>query len=175
MRELAVQSAAAFLAVFGFSIILDAPKKYLLYAGLAGGAGWLAYLLVLSADMSLIAAAFASSLAAAVLSHLFARGLKAPVTVFLVAGILPTVPGASIYRCVYYLIQGTTELSTYYLVQTFQIAGAMAMAIFIVDSLFRLVLTRSVWRASGDKGSSAPDCSSIHDQTDDLQQKHLPH
>ena len=33
MTELAVQSAAAFLAIFGFSIILDVPKKFLLYAG----------------------------------------------------------------------------------------------------------------------------------------------
>ena len=142
MRELVVQSVAAFLAVYGFSIILDAPKKYLLYAGITGGISWLAYLLALDGNLSLIAAAFSSSLAAAVLSHLFARGLKAPVTVFLVAGILPTVPGASIYRCVYYLIQGSTELSTYYLVQTLQIAGAMALAIFIVDSLFRFAQTR---------------------------------
>lgn len=69
----------------------------------------------------------------------FCKGLKAPVTVFLVAGILPTVPGASVYRCVYFMIQGLADLSTYHLVQTIQIAGAMALAIFIVDSLFRLV------------------------------------
>lgn len=50
-----------------------------------------------------------SSLAAALLSQVFARVLKAPVTIFLVAGILPTVPGASIYRSVYFLIQGQTN------------------------------------------------------------------
>ena len=109
MTELAVQSAAAFLAIFGCSIILDVPKKFLL------------------------------SLVVSILSHIFARVLKAPVTVFLVAGILPTVPGASVYRCVYFMIQGLADLSTYHLVQTIQIAGAMALAIFIVDSLFRLV------------------------------------
>ena len=48
-------------------------------------------------------------------------------------------PGASVYRCVYFMIQGLADLSTYHLVQTIQIAGAMALAIFIVDSLFRLV------------------------------------
>ena len=141
MTELAVQSAAAFLAIFGFSIILDVPKKFLLYAGAAGGVCWFVYLLALQADgkRSLIMAAFLSSLVVSILSHIFARVLKAPVTVFLVAGILPTVPGASVYRCVYFMIQGLADLSTYHLVQTIQIAGAMALAIFIVDSLFRLV------------------------------------
>lgn len=138
MTHLAVQSAAAFLAIFGFSLILDVPRKFLLYTGLAGGIGWFVYLLTGECGQSTLMAAFLSSLAVAILSQLFARALKAPVTVFLVAGILPTVPGASIYRAVYYLIQGALDLSTFYLIQTLQIAGAMALAIFIVDSLFRL-------------------------------------
>ena len=115
MTELAVQSAAAFLAIFGFSIILDVPKKFLLYAGAAGGVCWFVYLLALQAGRSLIMAAFLSSLVVSILSHIFARVLKAPVTVFLVAGILPTVPGASVYRCVYFMIQGLADLSTYHL------------------------------------------------------------
>ena len=88
---------------------------------------------------SLIAAAFWSSILVALLSHIFARVFKAPVTVFLVSGILPTVPGASIYRCVYYMIQGDPALSNSYFIETLQISGAMAMAIFIVDSIFRLM------------------------------------
>ena len=61
----------------------------------------------------------------------------------LVAGILPTVPGASIYRSVYFLIQGQTKWYNFYLIQTIQIAGAMAVAIFIVDSLFRLLRNKA--------------------------------
>ena len=130
IRELMIQSVGAFLAVFGFSLLVDMPRKYLVYAGITGGAGWLA-------------AAFFSSLAAALLSQVFARVLKAPVTIFLVAGILPTVPGASIYRSVYFLIQGQTKWYNFYLIQTIQIAGAMAVAIFIVDSLFRLLRNKA--------------------------------
>ena len=139
MRELIVQGAAAFFAIFGFAIILDAPKKFLYYAGAAGAVGWLAYLLTLRLTDSVMMGAFFSSLAAALLSHVFARILKAPVTVFLVAGILPTVPGASIYRCVYSLIQRQNTISNLYLMQTVQIAGGMALGMFIVDSLFRLL------------------------------------
>ena len=138
MNELLIQGAAAFLAVLGFSVILDVPGRFLLCAAACGGASWLAYFLSLEKSPSLIAAAFLSSLTAGVLSHLFARWQKAPVTVFLVAGILPAVPGASIYRSVYNVIQGEADLANLYLMQTVQIAGAMALAIFIVDSLFRL-------------------------------------
>ena len=135
IRELMIQSVGAFLAVFGFSLLVDMPRKYLVYAGITGGAGWL--------GTSQVAAAFFSSLAAALLSQVFARVLKAPVTIFLVAGILPTVPGASIYRSVYFLIQGQTKWYNFYLIQTIQIAGAMAVAIFIVDSLFRLLRNKA--------------------------------
>ena len=172
--EILIQSAAAFLAIFGFAIILDAPKKFLFYAGAAGGVGWLAYLLTLEANQSVILAAFLSSLSAAVLSHLFARKLKAPVTVFLVAGILPAVPGASIYRCVYYLIQRQTMLSTYHLMQTLQIAGAMALAIFIVDSLFRLMQknTADGMEEKAGRDSSDCGCSSRRDPRDGLPVEH---
>ena len=143
IRELMIQSVGAFLAIFGFSLLVDMPRKYLVYAGITGGAGWLAYLVSMQVGTSQVAAAFFSSLAAALLSQVFARVLKAPVTIFLVAGILPTVPGASIYRSVYFLIQGQTKWYNFYLIQTIQIAGAMAVAIFIVDSLFRLLRNKT--------------------------------
>lgn len=139
---LIIQSAAAFFAIYGFSLILEVPKKYLLYTGLAGGICWCVYCAVSYAGYSLTAAAFLCSAAVALYSHISARILQAPVTVFFVAGILPAVPGASIYRSVYYMIQGDVGLSNFYLIQTIQIAGAMAMAIFIVDSLFRMIQKR---------------------------------
>ena len=47
IRELMIQSVGAFLAIFGFSLLVDMPRKYLVYAGITGGAGWLAYLCLL--------------------------------------------------------------------------------------------------------------------------------
>lgn len=135
---LVLQSAAAFLAILGFSLILEVPKRFLLYTGFAGAVCWFVYLGVELAGYSLLASAFLCSGAVALLSHIFARRLKAPVTVFLLTGILPAVPGASIYRSVYFLIHGEPALCNFYLIQTIQIAGAMALAIFIVDSLFRV-------------------------------------
>ncbi|MDO4327154.1 MAG: threonine/serine exporter family protein [bacterium] len=132
-----IRVIGAFLAVVCFSILLEMPLRQVLYAGFVGGIGWMMYLLV-GVRGSDVAAAFVSSLVIALLCHILARIFKMPVTVYFVAGILPSVPGASIYRAVLYLIQGKTGLSNYYMVQTLQIAGAIAMAIFIMDSLFRV-------------------------------------
>lgn len=133
-----VQTIGAFLAVISFSLILELPKKHVILAGGIGAASWLVYLLVHASSGSVIAAAFLSSLLVALSSHIFAQIFKAPVTVFLVAGILPSVPGTSIYRSVSYVIANNPDLSSHYLVETLQVSGAIAMAIFIMDSLFRL-------------------------------------
>ena len=123
-----IQVFSAFWAVAMFSILTETPKKFLPYAAFSGGFAWWAYLVINNLTHS-----------TAFLSHILARIMKAPVTVFLIAGILPSVPGAGIYRTVYYLIQGDQTLSTHYLISTLHTAGAIALAIFITDSVVNLV------------------------------------
>ena len=143
-----IQILSAFSAVFMFTMILEIPRRYVSYAAASGAIGWWIYLLVQNRGNSAMMAAFLSTLVVAFLSYILARLKKAPVTVFLVSGTLPAVPGAAIYRSVYYLIHNESQLSTHYLVETLQIAGAIAMAIFIMDSLFRLVTAYDRRRAA---------------------------
>lgn len=133
-----IKVAGAFLAILSFAILLETPKKYLGYAGFVGAVGWFVYLLAEKFGANAVLGSFLSALAIAFVSHLFARIFKTPVTVFLVAGILPTVPGAGMYRIVYYLIQKNTAMTDYYFTTTLEIAGVIAIALFLVDSLFRV-------------------------------------
>ena len=125
-----IQVFSAFWAVAMFSILTETPKKFLPYAAFSGGFAWWAYLVINNLTHSTLQAAFFSILAVAFLSHILARIMKAPVTVFLIAGI---------FRTVYYLIQGDQALSTHYLISTLHTAGAIALAIFITDSVVNLV------------------------------------
>lgn len=134
-----VQAAAACMAVLSFGLVLDIPGKYLGWSGAAGAICWVVYILVKGAAGSTVWAVFLSSLAVALIGHLLARILRAPVSVFLIPGILPLVPGTSIYHCVYHIIWSNKEQSTYYLVETMQIAGAIAMAVFLMDSIFKMI------------------------------------
>lgn len=120
----------SFIAITGFAVLLETPKKYLPHAGLIGAVGGGIYLYCTQREMDVVLASFLSALAIAFVSHVFARVFKAPVTVFLIAGILPTVPGAGMYRTVYYIIADNREMCGYYLIQTLEIAGMIALAIF---------------------------------------------
>lgn len=137
-----VQVAGAGMAVLSFGLVLDIPRKYLGWSGITGGLCWLVYILAKGGEGTSVGAVFLASFAVALMGHLLARLLRAPVSVFLIPGILPLVPGTSIYHCVYHMIWGNREQSTYYLIETMQIAGAIAMAVFLVDSIFRLAKGR---------------------------------
>lgn len=135
----------AFIAIYSFAVYIEVPKKYLLRAGLVGGIGGFVYLLSLEFGAGDVSASFLSALIAANVAHIFARLFKTPVTLYLIPGILPTVPGAGMYRTVYYLITGNQTLSGYYLIQTIEIAGGISLAIFVVDSMFR-ALQKGDWK-----------------------------
>ena len=52
------------------------------------------------------------------------------------------VPGAGLYRSVHYLILGDAEQGAAYLIQTMQIAGVIALGVFLVDSFFEILTKR---------------------------------
>ncbi|MFV0343492.1 MAG: threonine/serine exporter family protein [Anaerocolumna sp.] len=133
-----IQVIGSFIAVVSFAIIIGVPRKFLGHAGFVGAVGWLVYLSLLKVGLSLVAVMFYAALVVSLISHSFARWKKTPVTLFLIAGILPLVPGVGMYRIVYNLITNNNAMAAYYFNQTIQLAGMIALAIFIMDTIFRL-------------------------------------
>lgn len=131
----------AFAAVVAFCILIELPKKYMIYAGATGMLGWTVYLLGDLFVQRVEIDAFIATIFIAAASHILARVLKAPVSIFLIPGILPIVPGGSVYRCAYAFINESANLNIY-LDETFKIAGGIALAIFFVDSIFKLHLPK---------------------------------
>ncbi len=132
-----LQVLCAFFGVLALAVLFHVPKRYLLFSGLVGAGGWCVYLFVMEGTKNPMLSAFAAAFLVALLSQLFARAFKAPVTVYLVSGILPLVPGVGMYRIVYYMLRGDNGQASYYFSYTLQIAGMIALAIFVVDSFFR--------------------------------------
>ncbi len=141
--KIVIQTAAAFLAITAFSVILYTSKKHVPFCGLAGALGWFTYLILEPLGLGVVLRNFYAALAVAFLSHLFARMLKAPVTIFLATGILPMVPGAGMYQIAYQMLIGDYEQTSFYLIQTIQIAGVIALAVLVTDSFFRLFWKRN--------------------------------
>lgn len=134
-----IKVIGAFLAILSFAIMLETPKKYIVFAGIVGAVGWFVFLFAGNLGANDVLATFLSALTIAFISHVFARIFKMPVTGFLIAGILPTVPGAGMYHIGYYLFQKDMDMMAYYMTSTLQVAGVIAAAIFIVDAVFRVI------------------------------------
>lgn len=131
----ALQVLVAFGSTIAFAVIFHTPRNELLYTGLTGGAGWLVYLLARSSGSGVVAASFLAALALAWLSRVFSFARKAPVTVFLICGIFPLVPGAGIYYTGYSFFMGNDSGALEKGLETIKIAVAIALGIGIVQSL----------------------------------------
>lgn len=126
----------AMAATACFAVTFQVPKRHYLACGMTGAVGWLAYLLGtgplgLSAPLATLLAA----LPLTALARLYARRHKAPLTLFLVCGIFPLVPGAGIYYTAYAFLHGQSAEFAARGAETAKIALALALGIALVCGL----------------------------------------
>ncbi len=88
---------AAILASFGFAILFNIRGDKLFSAAFIGGSGGVCYHLLVDQGSSEVYALFIASIIIAVLSEVFARWMKCPVTTFLLCALIPLVPGGGMY------------------------------------------------------------------------------
>ena len=127
--EFIIQFVIAMLATISFAVLFTAPKKEIIYCGLTGAVGWIVYYLLTNNGMHLVLASGIATFCLTVLGRCFAVVRKTPVTVYLLSGIFPLVPGAGIYYTAYYLFIGNTEMSSFKGLETLEVAGAMVFGI----------------------------------------------
>ncbi len=132
-----LQVIGAFFSVVAFSFLLHVPRKYIVWAGLTGAAGWWLYLVLMESGFSVAMSTFLSGCLISLSSQFFARLLKTPVTIFVITGILPLVPGAGMFQIARSVIR-SDGMTSYYIIQTLITAGMIALSIMVVDSIFRL-------------------------------------
>lgn len=142
----AFQTAVAFVSTVAFSIIFHTPRREWLCTGATGAIGWLVYLAAIGLDAGTVAASFFATVALTWVSRVFSFARKAPVTVFLICGIFPLVPGAGIYYTGYHFFMSDNSLAMSTGLETIKIAVAIALGIGIVLSLPRFLFT---WRREG--------------------------
>ncbi len=132
-----LSTIGAFIATIGFSIFFHVPKKELFFCGGIGASGWFAYLLCMDLGFSPIVAHFVAALIISQGSGMLAKARKIPVTIFLIPGIIPVVPGAATYQTMHALLIGDYMEALNYASYTFQIAAVIAGAIVLTTMLPR--------------------------------------
>lgn len=136
MRNPLFQFVVAAFATIFFGVTFQVPRRHFVACGIVGAVGWVTYLLCHDvAGFSAPTATLAAVLPLAALCRLFAIQFRAPVTLFLLCGIFPLVPGAGIYYTAYYFLQDEGALCAERGFETLKIALAIAFGIALVSAL----------------------------------------
>ena len=85
---------------------------------------------------------FCGTVVLSLMSELFARIYKQPVTLFTIPGIVPLVPGLPIYQGMYYMIMSAYSIGIEKLIKASMEAGAISLGILLVSGLFRIFKVR---------------------------------
>lgn len=124
-----IQFIVSLVATLSFAVLFCAPKSELFFCGLTGAIGWIVYLICLNFNDSITIANLTATLALTVISRMIASLRKNPVTLYLISGIFPLVPGAGIYYTSYYFIMNEMAEFSRYGMQTVKVAGAIVLGI----------------------------------------------
>ena len=125
------------IATIAFGVTFQVPRRHYLAARhhRRGGLDGLNIFGVELLGMSPAIATLVATLPLTGRARFFSITHKAPVTIFLLPGIFPLVPGAGIYYTAYYFLQGEQELFASKGGETFKVALALALGIALICSL----------------------------------------
>lgn len=148
--QLAKEILSAVVGTVSFSVLFGVPREYYPYCGFIGGAGWLVYCL---AELFLPGSGpcFVATAVVILLSRTAAVVKRCPVTIFLIAGIFPMVPGAGVYWTVYHIVMEELFLavSTGYSAMKEAIAIVMGI-VFVFELPQKLFVRMAGWLGSCD-------------------------
>lgn len=143
MIALLVQFVLAALGTLGFAVMFQCPPRHYAFSALVGGLGWTVYLVALELSGLAAVACFISALVLTVLARLASVLRKTPVTVFLLAGMFPLVPGAGIYNTAYQLFAGNGGMAAQKGLETLVIAGTIALGILFGSAVPQVVFDKA--------------------------------
>ncbi|KYH30097.1 MULTISPECIES: threonine/serine exporter family protein [Clostridium] len=135
-----LNSIYALLSSLGFAFLFNIRGKNLIFTSFGGAIGWFLYLLFINHSFSKVFALFIASISVSVYSEIMARVLKSPVTIFLICGIIPLVPGAGMYYTMYEITMGNINASLSIGLETISSAGAIAVATVLVASTTKVIV-----------------------------------
>ncbi|BAQ09806.1 hypothetical protein OXB_1335 [Bacillus sp. OxB-1] len=139
MTSFLLQGALSFLATMGFGILFNAPRRMLLYCGLAGMTGWLVYQLFNEMLEDPVRSSFFGAFTVAVVANLFAKRFRMPMIIFSVAGIIPLVPGGTAYNAMRHVVENDYLAALSYASVAFMVSGAIAMGLVFAEVMIQLI------------------------------------
>lgn len=133
-----IQLFAAMMVTTFSAITLEAPRQILFKIWPVGVVSYATFLLFNYLGVSEFLATFYACFIASIMAQFFARNYLAPVTMFYIPTFFIYVPGSAIYQTAFHFINGNPSEAANFLVRTMMTAGAIALGVFMSDSIFEI-------------------------------------
>lgn len=115
----------------------------MLIDGVIGAIGWVVFIYLRhELGYTSFVSNFCATISLALASELSSRIFKQPVTVFVIPGIVPLVPGLGIYQGMFAIINNEYNNGTSILLTAMTDSVAIAIGVMLVSSLFRVLKVR---------------------------------
>lgn len=137
----------ATIATIGFSVFFNIPLKLLLPAGLVGGIGWIVYLVIMEFTNNTSLSGFLAAASVSAMSEILARKMYQPAILFVIAGVLPLIPGIGLYNTMLAIIQEDYLLAATKGASAILLSCSIALGVLVVAALVRTV---NIYRFKGD-------------------------
>ena len=129
-----VQAAAALAGTIGFAILFGVPRREYLSTGIVGAAGWTIYTVLSDfRGISAVEITFLTSVLVAIFSRIAAKMRKCPVTVYLICGLFPLIPGAGVFWTTYYITTSRLRAALEPGLTAISVTLAIVLAVVIVS------------------------------------------
>ncbi len=163
---LLLQMLAAFIACTAFSVVFNAPKEELVYCGICGSIGWGVMFLLNQGTGNAVLGTLFSAITVTGLARVLSYTRKAPSTMYHIAGILPLVPGMSMYNSMWGILNDDMVYSYSQAVNVIRLAGVIGIGSILVLALPYSVFEVGKKRVKADEAT----CVSVMNETNPLKQ-----
>ncbi|MGN1202336.1 MAG: threonine/serine exporter family protein [Eubacterium sp.] len=143
MKDALLQIAMAGIGTLGFSIYFRVRERNVIASTFAGILGWAIYLLIYHFSRQLFLANFIAAFLVYIYSEMMARILKAPSNIFLIPGIIPLLPGGTLYYTMYSIVEGNSAQMISEGTKTVVITFGIAAGIVVGTVLFLYIVKAS--------------------------------
>jgi len=133
--QIPIQVVAAAFASACYAVSTNIPRLRILTAGLAGGVGWLTHLLTIKIWNAPLVTTFVAAFIVGIVGWGLARWQHSPITLYILPGVLPLLPGITIYQGMLALTENRTVDGLVLLIQATFLGGALAAGVALSNSI----------------------------------------
>ena len=123
-----------------FAILFNIRDKRLVFAGVGGFLSWAMYIMFFYVTGSEVVGYFLVSFLITLYAEVMARVLKTPTTTFIMASLVPLIPGASLYYTMRFGLLGDSDLFIGKAIYTLELASAIALGVILASAAAKVFL-----------------------------------